>query len=390
MMTPALARRIKQHVHAPVHAFFAPCSPGLEGILAHELTDLGAEAVTPVAGGVEFKGKLDLAYQANLWLRTANRVLLRAAEFRARAPEELFRHAREIRWETLLPALPLRVEVSLQASRLTSDSQVERTLREAIQARLDEQGLPPLPEGDGPTQLVLVRLEENRVLLSLDTSGDLLHKRGYREATAKAPIRETLAAGILLAAGYDGSAPLFDPMCGAGTFPIEAALIARKLPPGLHRSFLFESWPSFKEATWNHLKSKALAQALAEAPQPIVAQDLNAGAIASTRANAERAGVLADLTLKAADFFASPAPEAPAGWVVINPPYGRRIGEREDVGRLYDRIGATLRRGFAGWSYAIVVPELSLYGALRLPETERLLLPHGGLKVGVTIGRLPV
>lgn len=389
MMSPALSRRIKQHVHAPVHAFFAPCSPGLEPILARELTELAAEAVTPVAGGVEFKGKLDLAYQANLWLRTANRILLRAAEFRARAPEELFRHAKEVRWETLLPPLPLRVEVSVHASRLTSDTQVERTLHEAIQARMLDQGLPPLPEGDGPAQLLLVRLESNRVLLSLDTSGELLHKRGYREATAKAPIRETLAAGILLAAGYDGSAPLLDPMCGAGTFPIEAALIARKLPPGLHRSFLFEHWPSFKEATWNHLKAKALSQALPKAPQPILAQDLNAGAIAATRANATRAGVRDDLTLAAADFFATSAPEGEAGWVVINPPYGRRVGEREDVGRLYDRIGATLRRGFAGWRYALVVPEPSLYGALRLPESQRMLLPHGGLKVGVTIGRLP-
>ncbi len=389
MMTPALSRRIKQHVHAPQHAFFAPCSPGLEPVLARELEALLAQEIATLPGGVAFKGKLDLAYQANLWLRTANRILLRVAEFRARAPEELFRHAKDVRWETLLPAVPLRVEVSLHASRMTSDSLVERTLRDAIQAKLEAEGQPRLPEGDGPSQLLLVRMEENRVLLSLDTTGDLLHKRGYREATAKAPIRETLAAGILLSAGYDGSEPLLDPMCGAGTFPIEAALIARRLPPGLHRRFLFEDWPSFKEATWKHLKQKAVSQALDEAPQPIIAQDLNPGAIAATRANAERAGVLADLTVQAADFFATSPSEGARGWVVINPPYGRRIGEREDTGRLYDRIGATLRRGFPGWRFALVVPEPSLYGALRLPESERLLLPHGGLKVGVTLGRIP-
>ena len=393
MLTPALSRRIKQTVHAPVHSWFAPCSPGLEPVLARELTALDASAITPLPGGVEFQGKLELAYRANLWLRTANRVLLRVAEFRARAPEELFRHAREVRWETLLPHLPLRVEVSLHASRMTSDSQVERILREAIQARLDEQALPRLPEGGELDQLLLVRLEENRVILSLDTSGELLHKRGYREATAKAPIRETLAAGILLAAGYDGSGPLLDPMCGAGTFPIEAALIARRLPPGLHRSFRFELWPSFKEATWRHLKTQARSQALLEAPQPILAQDLNPGAIAATRANAARAAVAADLRLAAGDFFTSSAHEVAAdaapGWIVINPPYGRRIGEREDTGRLYARIGSTLRRHYSGWHYALVVPEPSLYGALRLPESERLLLPHGGLKVGVTIGRVP-
>lgn len=390
MSTPALSRRIKQTVHAPVHTWFAPCAPGLEPILARELLTLDASDVTPLSGGVEFKGKLEVCYRANLWLRTANRVLLRAAEFRARAPEELYRHVKDVRWETLLPALPLRVEVSLHASRMTSDTQVERTLREGIQARFAEQHLPALPEGDGPSQLLLVRLEENRVTLSLDTSGELLHKRGYREATAKAPIRETLAAGILLAAGYDGSAPLIDPMCGAGTFPIEAALIARRLPPGGQRRFLFEDWPSFKEATWRHLKTKAQSDALPEVPQPIVAQDLNPGAIAATRANAQRAGVLADLTVREADAFAHTAPAGPAGWVVINPPYGRRVGEREAVGRLYDRLGATLRREYPGWRYAIVVPEPSLYGALRLPEEERLVFPHGGLKVGVTIGRVPV
>lgn len=387
MMTPALSRRIKQTVHAPLHAWFASCSPGLEPVLARELAELDAAEIEPVAGGVEFKGKLDLGYLANLWLRSANRVLLRVAEFRARAPEELFRHAREIRWEALLPALPLRIEVSLQASRMTSDSLVERTLREAIAARLDEQALPKLPEGEGPSQLLLVRFEQNRVLLSLDSSGELLHKRGYREATAKAPIRETLAAGILLAAGYDGSASLLDPMCGAGTFPIEAALIARRLPPGLHRHFRFEDWPSFKEATWRHLKAKALEQALEASPHGILAQDLNPGAIAATRANAERAGV--PLAILSADFFAAPAPEGPPGWLVLNPPYGRRIGESEAIGRFYARIGSKLRREYAGWTFAIVVPEPSLYGALRLPESERLILPHGGLKIGVTIGRIP-
>lgn len=389
MTTPALARRIKQSVHAPVHTWFASCAPGLEPVLVRELKALEALEVSPQAGGVEFKGKLELAYRANLWLRTANRVLMRVAEFRARALEDLYRHAKDVRWETLLPPRPVRVDISVKASRLTSDTLIERTLRDAIRDRLLEQQLAPLPEEGDVSQLLLVRLDDNRATLSLDTSGELLHKRGYREATAKAPIRETLAAGILLAAGYDGSAPLVDPMCGAGTFPIEAALIARRLPPGLKRRFRFEDWPSFKEATWRHLKTKATAEALPESPFPIVGQDLHPGAIAASRANAERAAVLADLTLREADAFSSPPPEGPAGWVVVNPPYGRRVGEREAIGRLYDHLGATLRRAYPGWRYAIVVPEPSLYGALRLEESERLILPHGGLKVGVAIGKVP-
>lgn len=391
----ALSRRIKQHMHAPEHAWFAACPPGLEPLLACEVEALGLSGACPVAGGAEFTGKLEAAYRANLWLRTATRVLLRAAEFRARSPEDLFNHAREVRWEVLLGPSPLRVEVSMHASRMTSNSLVERTLREAIASRFEEQGTqgPCTQEGadrqQGPEQLVLVRLESNRLTVSLDSSGELLHRRGYREATAKAPLRENLAAGILLAVGYDGSAPLLDPMCGAGTFPIEAALIARHLPPGLHRSFMFERWPSYKEATWQHLKAKALEQALDASPHPILGQDLHPGAIAATQANATRAGVLDGLRLAASDFFATPPLEGPAGWIVINPPYGKRVGEPAEIGRLYQRIGAKLRQDFPGWRFAIVVPEPSLYGALKLPESERLLLPHGGLKIGVTIGRVP-
>lgn len=382
-------------MHAPEHAWFAACPPGLEPVLAREVEGLGLSKARPVPGGVEFEGKLEAAYRANLWLRSATRVLLRATEFRARSPEDLFNHAREVRWEVLLGPSPLRVEVSLHASRMTSDSLVERTLRDAIASRFEDQGIrgPHTREGPegphGPDQLLIVRLDENRLTVSLDSSGELLHRRGYREATAKAPLRENLAAGILLAACYDGSAPLMDPMCGAGTFPIEAALIARNLPPGLHRSFMFERWPSFKEATLRHLKAKALEQALDHSPYPILGQDLHPGAIAATRANATRAGILDGIQLAAADFFATPAPDTSPGWIVLNPPYGKRVGAHAEIGRLYQRIGAKLRQDFAGWSFAIVVPEPSLYGALRLPESERLILPHGGLKIGVTIGRVP-
>ncbi|HEY9857589.1 MAG TPA: hypothetical protein V6D05_17725 [Stenomitos sp.] len=396
--TPAsLSRRIKQHVHAPLHTWFAPCPPGFEPVVAQELRDLEAEDVVPEAGGVAFRGKLEVGYRANLWLRAANRVLLRLAEFRAKRPEELFRHARGLYWEAFLALdVPLRFSISTYKSWLKHEGMLEATLRDAIRRRLEEVGLDTAvadlepAEGEDPlVQRLMVRLEEDRLTLSLDTTGEHLHRRGYRQATAKAPLRENLAAGLLLTAGYDGERPLVDPMCGSGTLAIEAAFIARRLPPGAHRSFLFERWPSFRAATWAHLKKKALEEALPAAPAPIVARDTHGGALRAAEANAERAGVSGDLVLEQADFFQASPPEG-AGWVVMNPPYGLRVGESEDIRALYRRIGGRLRSAYAGWDFALLVPEARLIEVLGLPAEPPLWIPHGGLKVAVVRGKVPV
>ncbi len=398
--TPAsLSRRIKQHVHAPLHDWFAPCAPGFEPVVAGELAPLEAEDIRTEAGGVSFRGKLEVGYRANLWLRAANRVLLRLAEFKAKRPEELFRHANGLYWEAFLaPDLPLRFQITRVRSWIKHDGLIESTLRDAIRRRLLEQGLdatvadrPISPAEDGAEPLVqrlMVRLEDDRLTLSLDSSGEHLHRRGYRQATAKAPLRETLAAGMLLAAGYDGQRPLLDPMCGSGTLAIEAALIARRLPPGAHRSFVFEHWPSYREATWGHLKKRAAAEALPSAPAPIVGRDSHGGAIRAAETNAERAGVLGDLVLEQGDFFRAEPPAGP-GWVITNPPYGMRVSEGEDLRSLYRRIGGRLRSAYAGWDYALLVPEARLIDVLGLPAEPPLWIPHGGLKVAVVRGKLP-
>lgn len=393
----SLPRRIKQHVHAPVHDWFAPCAPGFEPVVARELVPLEAEDIRVEAGGVSFRGKLEVGYRANLWLRAANRVLLRVAEFRARRPEELFRHAQGLYWEALLALdVPLRFSISSYQSWLKHEGLLESTLRDAIRRRLQDLGLDPsvadLPvaapeEGAEPlVQRLMVRLEGDRLTLSLDSSGDHLHRRGYRQATAKAPLRETLAAGMLLTAGYDGQAPLLDPMCGSGTLVIEAALLARHLPPGLSRSFLFERWPSFKEGTWRHLQRQAIADALPAAPASLVGRDTHGGAIRAAQANAERAGV--DAEFEPGDFFRAAPPEGP-GWVVMNPPYGLRVGEGTDIRALYRRIGGRLRQAYAGWRFALLVPEARLVEVLGLPAEEPLWIPHGGLKVAIVRGTVP-
>lgn len=393
-----LERRIKQRVHAPVHAWFASCAPGLEPMLKEELRALALEDVAEVAGGVAFKGKLEVGYQANLWLRSAGRVLLRIAEFRANRPEALFKQARKLSWEVLIPPdVPLRFQLSSVGSWLSHEDLVERTLRDAIRKRLDELGLPstvadlkPESEASVHVQRVMVRLEHDRLQLSLDSSGAHLHRRGYRTASSQAPLRETLAAGILLLSGYTGELPLLDPMGGTGTFGIEAARIARRLPPGSDREFLFERWPSFRASTWAFLKRKAIEGALPAPAAPIVVRDLGASALRAATANAEAASVAADLVIERADFFRAEAPKGGVGLVVLNPPYGVRLGETEDIGPMYRKIGDRLRAVYGGWRFAIMVPVPSYVQALRLPVERSVMLSHGGLKVSVVFGVVPV
>lgn len=395
----SLPRRIKQHVHAPVHTWFAPCAPGFEPVVARELADLEAVDIRVEAGGVSFRGKLEVGYRANLWLRAANRVLLRLSEFKAKRPEELFKHAHDLFWEAFLALdVPLRFQITSYKSWLKHEGLIESTLRDAIRRRLGELGLDaavadlPAPGaeegGENRVQRIMVRVEEDWLTLSLDSSGEHLHRRGYRQATAKAPLRETLAAGLLLTSGYDGRSPLLDPMCGSGTLAIEAALIARRMPPGARRSFLFERWPSFKEATWRHLLKKAEAEALSGVPAPILGRDSHGGAIRASEANAERAGVALDLSFEQGDFFQVSPPEG-SGWVVMNPPYGLRVGETTDIRALYRRIGGRLRQAYPGWHFALLVPEARLVEVLGLPHEEPLWIPHGGLKVAIVRGTVP-
>ena len=402
--TPAavnLERRVRRHAHAPEHAWFAACSPGLEALLADEARGLGLGHIVATGGGVTFRGRLESGYRANLHLRTATRVWLRVAEFPARAPEDVYREAREIPWEAFLPTgLPLMLQATTARSRLFGGGFLGRPLRDAIGRRLRALALQD-PEwtdesaGDAeeagsdsssrPVQRLLARLDGNRLTLSLDSSGERLHRRGFRLEHGGAPLRETLAAAILLAAGYDGSRGLADPMCGSGTFAVEAAAIARRLPPGRDREFLFRHWPSYRAATWEHLRRTARDGALAAAPAPLLCRDADPAALELARAHARRAGVESDLLFEAADFFASPAPATPPGLVVLNPPYGVRLDAGGDPVAFFRRVGLRLASAWPGWSIAAVAPSPATEDALGLPRARRLPLSHGGLRVTVVL-----
>jgi putative N6-adenine-specific DNA methylase len=241
-------------------------------------------------------------------------------------------------------------------------------------------------EAEQAAQLVLVRLVNDQCTISLDSSGALLHRRGYRLATAKAPLRETLAAGMLLAADWDARSPLLDPFCGSGTIAIEAALMARGLAPGGKRRFAFMDWLGFEAKRWEKLLAEAQSKFSAEMPV-IQASDRDAGAVEMARANAERAGVAEWIEFSCRAVSAIVPPRGP-GWVVTNPPYGLRVSEGKDLRNLYAQIGIVLRRSCPGWQAAILCSEKKLLGQTGLKLDMSVEMVNGGVKVWLGRGKV--
>ncbi|MFM8319946.1 MAG: class I SAM-dependent RNA methyltransferase [Chloroflexota bacterium] len=372
---------------------FAVCSPGLEPFVARELIDLGlAPSAAPQSaagqaedsGGIEFPADLPGIYRANLHLRCASRVLVRLGEFYAAAFPELRKKAARLPWERYLrPGQPVVVRATCHKSRLYHSDGVAERVMGAIGDRV---GAPPPPgkydeAGQAPPpQLVVVRLAHDKALISIDSSGALLYRRGYRQAVAKAPLRETLAAGMLLASGWDPAAPLLDPFCGSGTIAIEAALLAARLAPGRSRRFAFQDWPTWDAPAWARLLDEAGQAAAGAAPVRIQASDRDAGAIEMARANAERAGVLPLIEFTRQAVSAIQPPPGP-GWVITNPPYGLRVSARQDLRNLYAQFGNVLRLKCPGWRVAVLCNDLLLLSQTRLRLESSLALVNGGLAV---------
>ena len=280
---------------------FAVTAPGLESICAAELAALGIPA-TPEDGGVSWTGTLESVARANLWLRTASRVIVRLAEFRATAFFELELKAKQLPWRRfVVPGEQVEFRVTCRKSKLYHSDAVAQRFGEAVSRQIRGVRLVAGKEADDETasaserQLFIVRFVRDVCTVSVDSSGALLHLRGYRQQLAKAPLRETLAAAVLLGAGWAGDVPLDDPMCGSGTIPIEAALIARRIAPGVRRSFSFLRWPEMDKTVWSTLVSEAKGAELPRSPVAIHGADRDAGAIVASRANAERAGVQDDV-----------------------------------------------------------------------------------------------
>jgi putative N6-adenine-specific DNA methylase len=364
-------------------------APGLERITALELAALGVTSGIEMHGGIAWRGAMPDLYRANLWLRTATRVLVRVSRFHAGSFAELERRAKTVPWGRFVRARDhVRFRVTCHKSALYHSDAVAQRFGESVAAATGcTIGVDPEAEDEDATfaeQLFIVRIDHDIVTVSADSSGTLLHKRGYRQATAKAPMRETLAAAMLLSSGWARGEPLIDPLCGSGTIPIEAALIARNMAPGANREFRFERWPGFDAAGWQRLRDDAMAGTLGSAAASIVASDRDSGAIEAAMSNAVRAGVGGDVQIVQQSLSATSPTGDQVGWLMTNPPYGVRVGT--DVRNLYARLGSMMRTSFAGWRLGILSASPELDRQLDMPFEQLFETKNGGITIRFLAG----
>jgi putative N6-adenine-specific DNA methylase len=361
--------------------FFAPCPRGLESALVIELQRLGASSVKEDDGGAGFEGSWETCYRANLESRIASRVLWRVAYGPYASEADIYRSTLALPWhEWFIPSRTIRVNVAAIRSPVRSLDFVTLRIKDAVCDKFREvAGCRPSVDTLQPDIRIHGFLDARKFSLYLDTSGEALFKRGLRKSTGEAPIRENLAAGILHLAGWKPGIPLLDPMCGSGTFLIEAAQISLNFAPGSGRSFAFEKLSGFDEGLWERLKSAAMHCQKPKRPQPIFGSDLYGDALSMARANLSAAGLSEIVTLKQANVLEIAAP-APSGIIVTNPPYGRRMGGQQPLEDFYPRLGDMLKKKFSGWSAYIITADPLLPKRIRLAASRRIPLFNGALE----------
>ncbi|MBI4510990.1 MAG: class I SAM-dependent RNA methyltransferase [Deltaproteobacteria bacterium] len=355
---------------------FATSLPGLEGVLGEEVARLpSASRVQVLPEGVALEGDLSTLYSANLWLRTASRVLVRLGEGRARDFAHLYRLAASLPWSRVAaPRVRLEIAATARKSRLYHTGAIAERVRDAVGRAVVITDAP-----DAPLMYVIVRGERDLFQFSVDSSGELLHRRGYREETAKAPLRETLAAGILALARWDPSTPLFDPTCGSGTLILEGALMASGIAPGLMRTFAFAHWPGFDQALWERLVAEARAK-IHPPGASLVGADRHPSAVGIARRNAERAGLSDTARFLQADVRQAHVPEGPPGLIACNPPFGKRVSPPSGLRSVYSALGSLLQRA-PGWRLAVLASDPSLAREIKANSVAEVPLTTGGLKV---------
>jgi len=394
-----LKKRIKRHVIGPFHTFFAAASPGLEKLCEKELLSLfpDLKELAVFDGGVEFKGRLSDCYKANLHLRTPSRILMRIMEFSASNFRNLNKKLLNVPWELYIHknALP-EIKVTTKQSRLYHKDAIADRFINNINRRFENHTFLPFSNGERlQRQQIFVRVIDDRFTISLDSSGDLLYKRGIKRHGGRAPIRETLAAATLITAGYSSDEPLLDPMCGTGTFSIEAGMISNKIPPGWHRNFAFESWPGFKPERWKYIKKVAKKMIIfPKGPPRIIACDIDQNIYKAFTGTIKRYHLNNNIRILNRDFFKitpkdifkSTKLETP-GLVIINPPYGVRLGTKMESRRLIKRIFKRLKQYYSNWKVAIFIHDKRLPD-IKLSESNIMDIDHGGLKLSLFTGKI--
>ena len=361
---------------------FATCEAGLEDVLAGELTALGIKGVRTADRGVAFRGNLETVYRANMHLRTAYRVLLEVGEFPAFDQDSLYEGARKVPWQDHMTLdQTLAVDAVSNRSELSHTQFISRVVKDAVvdgfRART---GKRPNVDPETPDLRINARIRANRCTLSIDTSGDRLHRRGYRaDVKFAAPLKETLAAGILIKSGFDGTMPLMDPMCGSGTFLIEGALMAKSVAPGLlGRSFAFRKHPGFKRALYKQVIEDARDRVQRDREVYILGGDIDDTALRAARAAICGAGVDDIIRIQKADLMDF-IPKT-AGMIVTNPPYGERLGEMEPLQELYKLMGDVFKRHCTGMSAHVLTGSKFLSKHIGLKPQKRDILFNGQIE----------
>ena len=361
--------------------YFATCPRGLEQLLADELAAVKAKSIKLTDGGVSFDGDWAVCYAANLHSRIATRILWQVARGKYLNEEDLFEAAYKLDWSAWFNVkndfmvkvtgvkCPLK---SLEFATLKIKDAVCDKFRMAVGSR-------PYIDTKNPAVRIHAYLAVDEYQFYLDTSGAALYQRGNRGASIEAPLRENLAAGILKLSGWQVGQPLLDPMCGSGTFLLEAAMVALDIAPGHKRNFAFEKLNNFEPAIWQKLKSQAAAKVKPVSFQKIYGSDIDLRAARIAKRNLEEAGLLAAVQLSQFDIVDVPAPDG-QGVLVANPPYGVRIGEGEDLALLYPKMAEALKRKFAGWHTYFLTNDLSMPKLMRLTPSKRTPLFNGSLE----------
>jgi len=361
--------------------FFATCPRGLERVLADELAALGAREVAPVDGGAAFGGALALGYAANLESRVASRVLWQVGQARYRSERDIFEAARALPWPRHFDVRrTIRVNVSAIKSPVKSLDFVTLSVKDAVcDAFREARGSRPDVNTASPDVRIHVFLTRDQATFYLDTSGEALFKRGWRITTGDAPLRENLAAGILRLTGWASPTPLFDPMCGSGTFLVEAAMMALGVAPGDGRTFGFEKLANFDSRAWQALREKVGARRKTTGALPIHGSDKSGTALGIARENLRATGLAGAVQLKQMDVLDG-GPPADSGILVMNPPYGERLGEDDELAAFYPKLGDVFKQRYAGWTAYILTADLRLAKLIGLKASKRTPLYNGALE----------
>jgi len=361
--------------------FFSPCPRGLESVLAEELASLGAGDIAPAPGGVGFQGDLSLCYRVNLESRIATRVLLRLARRVYRNEQDVYDTVRKIDWRRWFDVdCSIRVDTSAVRCPLKSLDFVTLRIKDAVCDRFRaDVGRRPDVDTHAPDVRIHAFLDEREATVYLDTSGEPLFKRGLRGRTGEAPLKENLAAGIIRLSGWTPNEPFFDPMCGSGTFLLEAAQIALGIAAGSRRSFGFERLANFDAALWQKMKDAARNRERPVKLLAIFGADKSGTELSKARDALAAAGLAEAVQLKQGNIIELPAP-APWGVMVANPPYGVRIEEKEALAALYPKLGDALKARFTGWRCYLFTADLDLAKGIGLKASKRTPLYNGPLE----------